>query len=746
MFPQKQRLVILGLYVVGLFAINYAASGQLPILSGGKSLWFYTALANILLGNLLVTPYHVKPADVIAYSVAGIVALGSVQEWAKWGGRDQLAFIVGITFCSLTLLLSIATILTKDLVSETWAQWHQTFRLLSNKLGSHRVLFSIVIFVAIFIFHRHSAREVTLILLGWVVIASRSENVFSNIFDRLRIIWRSGPPIQVCGIVVAYQTPRMVLIRQERTTAIPFGTLLLVRDPHAPSKLTMAMDYVGRDEGLLLRALEVSAPQVALEECESVFETLPENSAATINFSNACQEAIAQSPVPDQQARFIGIVAPDSSIERLLFEVVRPLDVKEGALVEATIGTLRVAYQVINGMTKEDIVFRKNTFGFVRGEARKIGIWDEAQAKFRRAKWLPEPNSAVLLAQTGDPRPLPIDAIGRFPGTSYTAKIGNVSELVTHNTAILGILGIGKTMLGLELVERMIAQNVKVICLDLTNQYATHLPEFFYAPILYAEREALLEIGREGKTDFERNVEEGGSINEFRDTLKEHLRTFLTTNHTGPYRSYNPSSFKVWRQTGGMFDKRAAMATLTPPEITQIISEVVLEIVQEFGETDQARVCIVYEEAHSLVPEFGSIVTEGDKAATNGTARAILQGRKFGMGCMLITQRTANVTKTILNQCNTVFAMRTFDDTGRGFLANYIGSEYADILPTLEERHAVFFGKASNCENPILIRLNDQADFRATFRQTHPPPVIPPAPAPLEPPAPAAPDEDEIPF
>ena len=193
------------------------------------------------------------------------------------------------------------------------------------------------------------------------------------------------------------------------------------------------------------------------------------------------------------------------------------------------------------------------------------------------------------------------------------------------------------------------------------------------------------------------------------------------------------------------------MATLTATEITRAFADVVLSLVQELGETDQARVCLIFEEAHSLVPEWSSAVAEGDKAATNGTARAILQGRKFGMGCILITQRTANVTKTILNQCNTVFAMRTFDDTGRDFLANYIGGEYADILPGLEERHAVFFGKASSCENPILIRLNDQADFRGTFRLVHPPPVIPPAHAPPLP-APPSPlsssdsDDDEIPF
>jgi hypothetical protein len=141
----------------------------------------------------------------------------------------------------------------------------------------------------------------------------------------------------------------------------------------------------------------------------------------------------------------------------------------------------------------------------------------------------------------------------------------------------------------------------------------------------------------------------------------------------------------------------------------------------------KAKVCLVLEEGHSLVPEFNNLIVDSDKHAVAGTARAILQGRKYGMGCLLISQRTANVTKTILNQCNTVLAFRTFDDTGMAFLENYLGSDYAHILPSLEERHVVFFGKASCCENPVLMRVNDRNDFIARYRKKYPPPDNSPA-------------------
>src|SRR3989454_11088176 len=158
------------------------------------------------------------------------------------------------------------------------------------------------------------------------------------------------------------------------------------------------------------------------------------------------------------------------------------------------------------------------------------------------------------------------------------------------------------------------------------------------------------------------------------------------------------------------------MATLTPTEITRIFTESTLEILQELGMSESARCCIVYEEAHSLIPEWSAVASDGDKTATNGTAKAILQGRKFGLGCLVITQRTANVTKSILSQGNTVFGLRVFDATGMEFLKNYIGEDYAGVLSTLEDRHAVVFGRASSCRDPVLTRLNDRADFLRVFR------------------------------
>jgi len=370
---------------------------------------------------------------------------------------------------------------------------------------------------------------------------------------------------------------------------------------------------------------------------------------------------------------------------------------------------------VIDGVTREEIIQQKNTRGFVRANAKKVGIWNQKISGFEPAPWLPQPNEPVLLV-TRQESTTNKDVVGYFPGTQYPIVV-DPNLLVTHNTAILGILGVGKSFLSLELVERTIRAGTKVVCLDLTDQYAKELSLFYDEEAQKQKLEELFNVGRAGKTKVSKNVEEGGSVVEFTGKVKEHLDKFLAENSGESLRIYNPAKFEVWRQDSKPFNNVASMASLTPCEVTRIITESVLEVLQGQGMTDRAKCCLVFEEAHSLIPEWNAIASEGDRSATNGTAKAILQGRKFGLGCIVITQRTANVTKTILNQCNTIFALRVFDATGMEFLRNYIGDDYAGVLSNLEDRHAVVFGRASSCRDPVLVRLNDRDKFISVFRE-----------------------------
>ncbi|RLA45741.1 MAG: hypothetical protein DRR42_19055 [Gammaproteobacteria bacterium] len=726
--PQRLASLVIDLIVVAI-ACGYLFGTFYPPL-GDKGFWGYSALLAVLVGSKLVTPFYVKPADAISYSVPAFISLMLINDWTQWSINQKWGFSLAAGFSLLIFILGITNIIS-NAVNADWARnLSNRIRVSLEYLGLPQFIYTPLILFAIFSYHLDSALEVAIIsiVIGATVWWSLGDFLI-GVFYKIRNSFFDKTLAGVAGQIVAFQEPGIVLLRQKYHGDINKHDLLLVHDKHGPAKLVVALDYVGRSEGILVRTVDIKSLS---QESQTMIGNVPFSESAYSIDKDVLKDICTKEGIEiAEQSSIVGLVAQDTSIERLYFEVVENKELEEGRLVSVYVGDHKVLYQIVGGLTKEEVVQQKNTFGYLRGQAQQIGIWDEEKEKFRQCAWLPNINEPVYLESKSEYQ-IQVDSVGHFPQSNYQAKISNIHELVTHNTAILGILGVGKSMLAIELVERLIENNIKVICLDLTNQYANELIDFYDAGYEEASLLKIQSASEQDREEFDNNPEQGGSLPNLSQAIYADLAEFLDPDNPIKLKIYNPSSFvatkqksepKSYQDSSG-WHRAAGLFSVTPVEITQIISEASLEILSDEMSTT-ARACLVYEEAHSLVPEWNSVVNEGDKNATSGTARAILQGRKYGLGCMLITQRTANVTKTILNQCNTVFAMRTFDETGKNFLANYVGRDYASALSSIPERHAVFFGKASSCENPVLIRLNDQDQFRTIFRATHPPAELP---------------------
>jgi len=627
--------------------------------------------------------------------------------------------VTALSYCGLVAVIAAVAIISLNGNQKAKSTASLISKLLAEVLGLPKAIFTVVLIYALIVFHRNSALEIGVICAAWIFtgVMSPFEGLIV-LFGKIKKGLYSDRQLTALATVAAYQTPGLVLVRVEDKSHLAPGSLVLLNDARSNNIVCLALSDVGRDEGLLIRLVELPRAECS-EELKDLSKSLRPNEIAQIDSADVSMPAEYNGSIK----AIIGIVAPESSIERLYFEVCNDDGLEEGKLVETMVSGAPTTYQIVNGLTKEEIVQQKSTHGFSRGQAQKIGRWDPESAKFVTSKWIPAPNAPVVLVQSAAHIPTK-EAVGHFPGTSYPATIKSIHELVTHNTAILGILGVGKSMLAIELVERMISSRIKVICLDLTDQYAFELKDFYDEATEHVCIEKIELAAGEDIDAWNEDPEQGGSLPNLRSAVAEDLKEFLNSENKSMLKIYNPAKLVGSKQlteaksynVGGAWKRGAVLWSMTPVEFTRLVTEEVLACVQDKMSTE-ARVCLVYEEAHSLVPEFSAVASPGDREATNGTARAILQGRKFGMGCLLVTQRTANVTKTILNQCNTVFAMRTFDETGKDFLANYVGKEYAASLSSIPERHAVFFGKGSSCENPILIRLNDREEFRAVFRQ-----------------------------
>lgn len=720
---QRGRLIILLLYLVGLLVASRAAMGSWIPPTSASGIWFYAALAALLLGSLLVTPFFTNPANAISYAVASLVTLLPVNAWgaSTTSGFDRFTWSAAMLYVLVVLAAAVLAIALKDSARPLAQKAARSSLLFADAAGSPRAIFSVVFFFALITYHRAVPHEYLIISLAWALfVGLRPLEAVANFWRQWRTLWVTQQALARLGEVVGHEAPGLVLIREDPDASARFGDLVFARTESGKPGLAIALDHVGFASGRWLRAIHLKTATIdtAVLHDASVARAISEGSVFTADAGSVASESSGL--VEDTNERVIGLVASDTNVGQLQIELVRAdLDLHEGSLVEVEIKDRLVLYQVIKGLTKEEILQEKNTRGFVRAQAKKIGFWNNDRRSFDPVPWLPQPNQAVLLARP-ELETVAKDAIGYFPGTSYPVSV-DPHLLVTHNTAILGILGVGKSFLALELVERMISAGIKVVCLDLTNQYAEELGPFIDPAAEAAARDELEKIGPTGKTNVKKNVEEGGSVREFTAKIKEQLGVFLAPANLQKLRILNPAQFEVWRQDSKPYANEASMATLTPTEITRIITESTLEVLQSQGMTGQARCCVVYEEAHSLIPEWNAVASDGDKTATNGTAKAILQGRKFGLGCLVITQRTANVTKSILNQCNTVFGLRVFDATGMEFLKNYIGEDYAGVLSTLEDRHAVVFGRASSCRDPVLTRLNDRADFIGKCREPKPP-------------------------
>lgn len=110
---------------------------------------------------------------------------------------------------------------------------------------------------------------------------------------------------------------------------------------------------------------------------------------------------------------------------------------------------------------------------------------------------------------------------------------------------------------------------------------------------------------------------------------------------------------------------------------------------------------IVMEEAHGYL---------GDRLSPAGAAvaRIVKEGRKYGIGAMIVSQRPSEVDQTILSQCGTLFAMRLGNTADRQHVSAALSENLKgllDMVPTLRTGEAIIVGEAVNLPTRALIQI-----------------------------------------
>jgi hypothetical protein len=119
-------------------------------------------------------------------------------------------------------------------------------------------------------------------------------------------------------------------------------------------------------------------------------------------------------------------------------------------------------------------------------------------------------------------------------------------------------------------------------------------------------------------------------------------------------------------------------------------------------------VLLVLEEAHRYL-----------SAGTVGLAKGMVQkiakeGRKFGVGAMLVSQRPSEIDETILSQCGTLFALRINNATDRSRVKSAMSegiSGIVDSLPVLRTGEAIVAGEAARLPMRCRFKLPQEGHF-----------------------------------
>jgi DNA helicase HerA-like ATPase len=156
--------------------------------------------------------------------------------------------------------------------------------------------------------------------------------------------------------------------------------------------------------------------------------------------------------------------------------------------------------------------------------------------------------------------------------------------------------------------------------------------------------------------------------------------------------------------------------SLVPTEIihlvTAIVARMTLEALQRYRRREDKTLptVLVMEEAHTFVTRYKEDLENPNTAAVccKVFERIAREGRKFGLGLVLSSQRPSELSPTVLSQCNTFLLHRISNDRDQEQVLKLLPDSLRGLLrdlPTLPSQHAILLGWAS--ELPVLVRMSD---------------------------------------
>ena len=210
-----------------------------------------------------------------------------------------------------------------------------------------------------------------------------------------------------------------------------------------------------------------------------------------------------------------------------------------------------------------------------------------------------------------------------------------------------------------------------------------------------------------------------GFLDGMRSRLLDQSYNFLfrPTNYTpaldGTTTNDLPGLFSSWFSHGAPISILDLSAV--PSSITQAISGCLLKITYDalfWGQNTlvggkKQPLLAVLDEAHSYLKA-------GEDSISSRTVQAIAkEGRKYGVGMLLVTQRPSELDETVLSQCGSIIALRMTNTRDKAHVSAAMQDELremAEVLSSLRTGEAIVSGEA--------VRIPSRVKFFQTSNAT----------------------------
>ncbi|RZV18692.1 DUF87 domain-containing protein [Vibrio alginolyticus] len=209
---------------------------------------------------------------------------------------------------------------------------------------------------------------------------------------------------------------------------------------------------------------------------------------------------------------------------------------------------------------------------------------------------------------------------------------------------------------------------------------------------------------------------------QFVEFLLTRIRTMLGDTRISAVTkdSEEPISLTNWLDTFLGKDTHGAITvidlSLVPNEIihlvTAVISRVTFEALQRYRKMNGKPLptVMVAEEAHTFIKRYKE---ESESQPVSDVCCKVFEkiareGRKFGLGLVVSSQRPSELSPTVLSQCNTFLLHRISNDRDQEQVHRLVPDNMRGLLrelPSLPSRHAILLGWAS--ELPVLVRMKE---------------------------------------